>query len=244
MGDSQLERELANAVDGEVRFDAGTRAAYSTDASNFRQVPVSVVVPRTVEAAEAAVAVCRKHDGAAVRRHPVLVRSDQRRGVRGDRGCGLAGNFGFQAGQGEVSRAIAERALLPKLRSASPGAVVLADGFSCRTQIHELDSGGREAVHLANAQDPGLTPRDSMRAHSSTRMRKCPCMLTKCEPRGFADRPPHKRRGGPNSQVISATLSAIRRSSPELHPCGAYAPSAALYFSITAAGTRPRSLMA
>jgi len=63
--------------------------------------------------------------------------------------CGLAGDFGFQAGHGEVSRAIAERALLPKLRAANPGAVVLADGFSCRTQIHELDSGGREAMHLA-----------------------------------------------------------------------------------------------
>ena len=63
--------------------------------------------------------------------------------------CGLAGNFGFQAGHGEVSRAIAERALLPKLRAASPGAVILADGFSCRTQIHELDSGGREGMHLA-----------------------------------------------------------------------------------------------
>jgi FAD/FMN-containing dehydrogenase/Fe-S oxidoreductase len=63
--------------------------------------------------------------------------------------CGLAGNFGFQPGHGEVSRAIAERALLPRLRAASPGAVVLADGFSCRTQIHELDSGGREGMHLA-----------------------------------------------------------------------------------------------
>jgi FAD/FMN-containing dehydrogenase/Fe-S oxidoreductase len=63
--------------------------------------------------------------------------------------CGLAGNFGFQAGHGEVSRAIAERALLPKVREAVPGAVILADGFSCRTQIHELDSGGREAMHLA-----------------------------------------------------------------------------------------------
>ncbi len=63
--------------------------------------------------------------------------------------CGLAGNFGFQAGHGPVSRAIAERALLPRLRAANAGAVVLADGFSCRTQIHELDSGGREAMHLA-----------------------------------------------------------------------------------------------
>jgi FAD/FMN-containing dehydrogenase/Fe-S oxidoreductase len=63
--------------------------------------------------------------------------------------CGLAGNFGFQPGHGDVSRACAERALLPRLREASPGAVILADGFSCRTQIHELDSGGREAMHLA-----------------------------------------------------------------------------------------------
>jgi FAD/FMN-containing dehydrogenase/Fe-S oxidoreductase len=63
--------------------------------------------------------------------------------------CGLAGNFGFQPGHGDVSRACAERALLPQLREASPGVVILADGFSCRTQIHELDSGGREAMHLA-----------------------------------------------------------------------------------------------
>ena len=63
--------------------------------------------------------------------------------------CGLAGNFGFQAGHGKVSKDIAERALLPKLRAANQAAAVLADGFSCRTQIHELDSGGREAMHLA-----------------------------------------------------------------------------------------------
>lgn len=56
-----LERDLRSRVDGEVRFDAGTRAAYSTDASNYRQVPIGVVIPRTVEAAEAAVAVCREH---------------------------------------------------------------------------------------------------------------------------------------------------------------------------------------
>jgi len=63
--------------------------------------------------------------------------------------CGLAGNFGFQAGHREVSEACAEQALLPALRGAAADAVILADGFSCRTQIHELDSGGREAMHLA-----------------------------------------------------------------------------------------------
>jgi FAD/FMN-containing dehydrogenase len=56
-----LERALRSSVDGEVRFDAGSRGAYSTDASNYRQVPIGVVVPRTVEAAADAVAVCRRH---------------------------------------------------------------------------------------------------------------------------------------------------------------------------------------
>jgi FAD/FMN-containing dehydrogenase/Fe-S oxidoreductase len=56
-----LEADLAARVDGEVRFDAGSRGAYSTDASNFRQIPIGVVVPRTVEAAVAAVAVCHEH---------------------------------------------------------------------------------------------------------------------------------------------------------------------------------------
>lgn len=48
-----------------------------------------------------------------------------------------------------MSESLAEQVLLPRLRDAGPGAVVLADGFSCRTQIHQLDSGGREAMHLA-----------------------------------------------------------------------------------------------
>jgi FAD/FMN-containing dehydrogenase/Fe-S oxidoreductase len=58
---SVLEEDLRRRVDGEVRFDAGSRGAYSTDASNYRQVPVGVVVPRTVEAAAAAVAACAEH---------------------------------------------------------------------------------------------------------------------------------------------------------------------------------------
>jgi Fe-S oxidoreductase/FAD/FMN-containing dehydrogenase len=63
--------------------------------------------------------------------------------------CGLAGNFGFTAGHAAVSEALAEQTLLPRIRQAPEGTAVLADGFSCRTQIHDLDSGGREAMHLA-----------------------------------------------------------------------------------------------
>ncbi|MEV6769737.1 FAD-linked oxidase C-terminal domain-containing protein [Nocardia sp. NPDC051030] len=54
--------DLADRVAGEVRFDPGSRAAYSTDASNYRAVPLGVVVPRTPEDAIAAIAVCRAHD--------------------------------------------------------------------------------------------------------------------------------------------------------------------------------------
>jgi FAD/FMN-containing dehydrogenase/Fe-S oxidoreductase len=57
-----LEQRLRDRVDGEVRFDAGSRAAYSTDASNYRQVPIGVVLPRTPDAAAAAVDVCRERD--------------------------------------------------------------------------------------------------------------------------------------------------------------------------------------
>jgi FAD/FMN-containing dehydrogenase/Fe-S oxidoreductase len=70
--------------------------------------------------------------------------------------CGLAGNFGFERGHLEVSEACAERVLLPRLRAEEPETVVLADGFSCRTQIHQLDSGGHEAVHLAELLDSAL----------------------------------------------------------------------------------------
>ncbi len=63
-----LERALRERVGGEVRFDAGSRGAYSTDASNYRQVPIGVVVPRTVEDAVAAIAVCREHGAPVVSR--------------------------------------------------------------------------------------------------------------------------------------------------------------------------------
>jgi FAD/FMN-containing dehydrogenase/Fe-S oxidoreductase len=57
-----LERELRRAIAGEVRFDAGSRAAYSTDASSYRQVPIGVVIPRTIDDVIAAVALCHRHD--------------------------------------------------------------------------------------------------------------------------------------------------------------------------------------
>ncbi|MFI0900470.1 FAD-binding and (Fe-S)-binding domain-containing protein [Streptomyces sp. NPDC020983] len=69
--------------------------------------------------------------------------------------CGLAGNFGFERGHGELSTAIAELGVLPAVRAAAPGAFVVADGFSCRTQI-EQGGTGRGALHLAEALAMGL----------------------------------------------------------------------------------------
>ncbi|MFZ0832701.1 MAG: FAD-binding and (Fe-S)-binding domain-containing protein [Mycobacterium sp.] len=64
--------------------------------------------------------------------------------------CGLAGNFGFERGHHDVSVACAEDKLLPAIRAAGTGTLVVADGFSCRTQIREL-TGDRVAVHTASA---------------------------------------------------------------------------------------------
>jgi len=61
--------------------------------------------------------------------------------------CGLAGNWGVERGHHDVSLRIAEHDLLPAVRAAGPAAVVLADGFSCRTQLDQLAD--RPGVHLA-----------------------------------------------------------------------------------------------
>ncbi|MFJ5209440.1 FAD-binding and (Fe-S)-binding domain-containing protein [Streptomyces nigra] len=61
--------------------------------------------------------------------------------------CGLAGNFGFEKGHYDVSVACAEEQLLPAVRDAGEDAVVLADGYSCRTQLEQL--AGVRGRHLA-----------------------------------------------------------------------------------------------
>jgi FAD/FMN-containing dehydrogenase/Fe-S oxidoreductase len=63
--------------------------------------------------------------------------------------CGLAGNFGFEPGHLEISRACAERVLMPTVREADSDTAVIADGFSCRTQIEQMGSNGHQAMHLA-----------------------------------------------------------------------------------------------
>ena len=57
----KLESELQSQIKGEVRFDASSRALYATDASNYRQIPIGVVIPKDVEDVVTTVNLCRKY---------------------------------------------------------------------------------------------------------------------------------------------------------------------------------------
>jgi Fe-S oxidoreductase len=73
--------------------------------------------------------------------------------------CGMAGPFGLDAGKYAVAQAIGERVLLPAVRRASAGTVIVAGGFSCREQIRQ--STGREALHLAEVLARARAPESS-----------------------------------------------------------------------------------
>jgi Fe-S oxidoreductase len=68
--------------------------------------------------------------------------------------CGMAGSFGFEADKYDISVAIGERRLLPAVREAPSDSLIVADGFSCRTQIEQLTD--RRAIHTAEAIELAL----------------------------------------------------------------------------------------
>ena len=72
---------------------------------------------------------------------------DRKRGFGTDQKGPSRGNFGVEKGHYEVSVAVSELQLMPAVRAAGPDAIVVADGFSCRTQLDDL--AGVRAVHLA-----------------------------------------------------------------------------------------------
>jgi hypothetical protein len=71
--------------------------------------------------------------------------------------CGLAGSWGFEGGHYDVSMACGDHAVLPAVRKADADTLVVADGFSCRTQIEH--GAGRRALHLAEVLDLARTGR-------------------------------------------------------------------------------------
>ena len=69
--------------------------------------------------------------------------------------CGMAGSFGYESEHYEISKAMAERSLLPAVRAADRDTLIVTDGTSCRHQIGDL--AGREAMHVARVLERALT---------------------------------------------------------------------------------------
>jgi FAD/FMN-containing dehydrogenase len=126
-GDARaLAAELKRVIDGEVRFDDGTRALYATDSSNYRQVPIGVVIPRHAGDVEATLAAARRFGA------PVLAR-----------GCGtsLAGqccNVAVVMDFSKYMHQILEIDARNKLARVQPG-VVLDDLRGLATRNHGLN---------------------------------------------------------------------------------------------------------
>ncbi|HEV7477879.1 MAG TPA: FAD-binding and (Fe-S)-binding domain-containing protein, partial [Burkholderiales bacterium] len=147
----RLEAALRTAVAGEVRFDAGARAAYSADASNYRQVPIGVVLPRSAADIEAAVAVCREHGA------PIL-----------PRGCGtsLNGQTVNVAVVIDCSKYLDRIvALDPAARLARVEPGVVCDSLREAAEAHGLTFGPDPATH-SRCTLGGMIGNNSCGAHS------------------------------------------------------------------------------
>ncbi|WP_329244796.1 hypothetical protein OG417_48460 [Actinoallomurus sp. NBC_01490] len=108
--------------------------------------------------------------------------------------CGLAGSWGFEEGKYDISLACGEQALLPAVRDADPGTLIVANGFSCRSQIADAGT-GRRAPHLAEVlslarQEAPAGPRPEHDAKSAR------------------PAPPLRRRAARVAAVVAVTLAA------------------------------------
>lgn len=130
---AQLRSDLESAIEGEVGFGLGDRALYATDASNYRQVPLGVVVPRTVDDLVRTVEVCRDHDVALLPRGA---------------GTSLAGqtcNTALVVDCSQYLRCIIE--LDPERRSARVEPGVILDSLRRAAEVHHLTFGPDPATH-------------------------------------------------------------------------------------------------
>ena len=128
-----LAGDLAPALRGEVRFSAGSRALYATDGSVYRQVPIGVVVPKTVEDVVAAVEICRGHDA------PIVARGC---------GTGLAGQTVNEAVLIDFSKYLNRIVELdPGARTARVQPGVVLDRLRDAAEEHGLTFGPDPATH-------------------------------------------------------------------------------------------------
>ena len=150
-GDAALERDLVATVDGEIRFDIGSRALYATDGSNYRQVPIGVVIPRTLDAVIATVAACRRHDA------PILPRGG------GTSLCGQCCNAAVVIDFSKYLNRIVD--LDPQSRTAfvEPGCVL--DTLRDAAEKHHMTFAPDPSTHSHNTLG-GMIGNDSCGVHS------------------------------------------------------------------------------
>src|SRR4051812_653985 len=128
-----LARDLAREQHGEVRFSPGSRALYANDASVYRQVPIGVVIPRTVDDVVTTVAVCRRHGA------PIVARGC---------GTGLAGqtvNAAVLIDFSKYLNAIVELDHERRFARVQPGLVL--DRLRDAAEEHDLTFGPDPATH-------------------------------------------------------------------------------------------------
>ncbi len=146
-----LAEELSRSVEGEVRFDRMTRAAYSTDGSNYRQVPIGVVCPRTPEDVVAALAVCRRHGA------PVLGRGGGT--SLAGQCCNVAVVFDFT----KYMHRVLEVNPSAKLARVEPGCVL--DVLRNEAERHHLTFGPDPSTHM-NCTLGGMIGNNSCGMHA------------------------------------------------------------------------------
>ncbi|HEX8989797.1 MAG TPA: FAD-binding and (Fe-S)-binding domain-containing protein [Rhodocyclaceae bacterium] len=151
MNAKALERDLAAAIRGEVRFDAGSRALYATDASNYRQVPIGVVVPQTVDDVVETVALCRRHGA------PVLSRGG------GTSLCGQCCNVAVVMDFSKYLNAIVELNAAAKYARVQPGVVL--DELRDAANRHGLTFAPDPSTHSHNTLG-GMIGNNSCGPHS------------------------------------------------------------------------------
>lgn len=143
--------ELKSNLAGEVRFDAGSRALYATDASNYRQIPIGVVLPKTVDDVVATIAACRRVGA------PILSRGG---------GTSLAGQTCNVAVIMDFSKYLNEVLWIDekrKIGAVRPGCVL--DKFRDEAEKHGITFGPDPSTHDRNTLG-GMLGNDSCGTHS------------------------------------------------------------------------------
>ncbi len=136
---------------GEVRFDSGARAAYASDASNYRQVPIGVVLPRSAEDIVATLAACRAHGA------PILARGG------GTSLCGQTVNVAVVIDASKYLDRVLE--LDPASRTARVEPGVVCDALRGAAERHGLTFGPDPATH-SRCTLGGMIGNNSCGAHS------------------------------------------------------------------------------